>query len=373
MKILFTGGGTGGHILPLVAVARELRKLAQDAKLELFYMGPHDNFNNLLLAQEGIEVRKVFAGKVRRYFGPLAILQNVLDVFIKIPFGFLQALFKLLFIGPDLVFSKGGYGALPTTLASWLLRIPLFLHESDSIPGKANQIASVFAVKIFTSFPHTQSLSLKKTILVGNPIRKAILEGSKQEAKELFRLQGQKPLALMLGGSQGAQRINDAVLAILNQMIEDFEVIHQTGEKNFPQVSAEAKAVLKPGNEKYYHAYPFLKEPELRHAFAAADIIVARAGSGSIFEIAALGKPSILVPLPGAAQNHQAQNSYEYQKSGACAVLEESNLTPHFFLEKMKYIVSNPKEMQVMSQAALAFAKPEAANTIAQYLLEYLK
>ncbi len=373
MKILFTGGGTGGHILPLVAVARELQKTAQKDQLKLFYLGPHDNFNELLLAQEGIRVKNAMAGKVRRYFGPLALLQNLLDVFFKIPFGFLQAFLKLAFIGPDLILSKGGYGALPTTLAAWVLRIPVFLHESDSIPGKANQIASMFALKIFTSFPRMLSLSPKKTILVGNPIRTALLEGSKEEAKTVFNLQEGKPVVLVLGGSQGAQKINDAVLSILNQLTENFEVIHQTGEHNFPQVFSEAKAVLTQGNEKYYHAFAFLKEPELRHAFAAADIIVARAGSGSIFEIAALGKPSILVPLSSAAQNHQARNSYEYQKSGACAVLEEANLTPHFFLEKLKYLASSPKEMQTMSQAALNFAKPEAASTIAQYLLEYLK
>lgn len=371
MKILFTGGGTGGHIVPLIAVIRELRKIHGGAHLQLFYMGPRDNFNELLFSQEGIRISNVMAGKVRRYFGPLAILQNIIDIFFRMPIGFIQAFFKLLFIRPDAIFSKGGYGALPATIAGWLLWIPIFLHESDQVPGKANKIAATFARKVFIAFPHTP-FSPSKTLLTGNPVRREILDGSKQEAMQIFRLKGDKPVLLIIGGSQGAQKINDVVLAILNDMLTSFEVIHQTGEKNFQEVSSEAKTFISQENTPYYHPAPFLKEPELRHAYAACDFIIARAGSGTIFETAALGKPSILIPLLGAAQNHQVQNAYAYQKTGACIVLEESNLTPHFFLEKLKATLGNQKELDAMSQAALSFAKPEAAKTIAQYLLEYL-
>lgn len=370
MKILFTGGGTGGHILPLVAVIRELRKLQKG--IGFFYMGPEDDFKEMLLSQEQIKILRVIAGKIRRYTNPIAILQNFFDIVFKIPFGFLEAFWKIFFLAPDVIFSKGGYGAIPATIAGWLLRVPIFLHESDSFPGKTNQIAGHFAVKIFTSFPQTRHFPLKKIILVGNPVRTELLVGSKQEAIEIFKLKGGKPLILILGGSQGAQKINDVVLTILNELIQNFEIIHQTGEKNFKQVQAEARAVLAPGNEQYYHAAPFLKEPELRHAYAATDLIVARAGSGTIFEVAALGKPSILVPLLGSAQNHQSQNAYAYESTKACAVLEEPNLTPHFFLEKLKHVLSTPQELSLMSQAALAFARPDAAKTIARYLVAYL-
>ena len=373
MKILFTGGGTGGHIVPILAIARELRKIYEGADLGLFYIGPKDDFNELLFAQEGIHMFEILAGKVRRYGGFQTIFQNMFDIFFKTPIGIIQAFLKVFFLAPDVILSKGGYGAIPAVVASWLLHVPVFLHESDSVPGLANRIAATFSLKIFVSFPHTQKFPIQKTILTGNPIRKEILTGSKQEAARLFHLAGDRPLVFILGGSQGAQKINDLVLLLLNDTLNDFEIIHQTGEKNFEQVRAEAKTVADPSKETYYHPTPFLKETELRHAYAACNFIVNRAGSGSIFEIAALGKPSILIPLAGAAQNHQVENAYAYAKNGAAIILEEANLTPHFFLEKLKSLFANPQELANMSRSALAFAKPEAAHFIAQYLIEYLK
>ena len=370
MKILFTGGGTGGHILPIIAVARELRKQTDSKNLEFLYMGPKDDFAEILLTQEGIKVYHTLAGKVRRYGGFKTLLPNLFDTFIKTPLGISQALFRLFLLSPDLIFSKGGYGALPVTIAGWILQVPIFLHESDMIPGLSNRIGGAFASQIFVSFPHTSFFSAKKMVQVGNTIRKEILIGSKQEARELLKLQGDKPIILFMGGSQGAQRINDMLLVVLDEMLKDFEIIHQAGDKNFSQASQEAKVVVSKEHSPYYHVVSFFKEPELRHVYAATDFIVSRAGSGSIFEIAALGKPSILIPLPEAAQNHQIQNAYEYANTGAAIVLEESNLTPHFFLEKLKYLLSSPSELTKMSQAALQFAKPEAATTIAQHLIE---
>ncbi|MBI2642232.1 MAG: undecaprenyldiphospho-muramoylpentapeptide beta-N-acetylglucosaminyltransferase [Candidatus Wildermuthbacteria bacterium] len=369
-KILFTGGGTGGHIVPLIAVMRELQRL--NSSLQLFYMGPKDEFGDMLLSQEGIQVLHTLAGKIRRYGGVKAILQTFVDMFFKLPLGFFQAFWKLFFLAPDLVMSKGGYGSLPATFAGWFLGIPIFLHESDSVPGLANRVAAKFSVGIFTSFPHTERFPKQKTLLMGNPVRKEVLEGSKEDAKRFFQLQGGKPLVFIMGGSQGAQRINEMLLVILEEALKTFEIIHQTGEKNFAEMQKETKAVLSEENGKYYHPVPFLKETELRDAYAIADLIIARAGSGSIFEIAAIGKPAILIPLPESAQNHQVKNAYEYAKTGAAAVLEEANLTPHFFLEKVKNLLQNPKELEQMSLAARNFAKPDSAKTIARYLIEYL-
>lgn len=370
MKILFTGGGTAGHILPIIAVARELRKQTGPKNMEFLYMGPRDDFAEILLTQEGIKVYHTLAGKVRRYGGLKTLFPNFVDMLVKTPLGISQALFRVFLLAPDLIFSKGGYGALPATIAAWLLQVPVFLHESDTVPGLANRIGGTFAFQVFVSFPRTSFFSAKKMVQIGNPIRKEILIGSKQEAREILKLQGDKPVILFMGGSQGAQRINDMLLVVLDEMLKDFEIIHQAGDKNFTQASQEAKVVISKERSPYYHAVPFLKEPELRHVYAATDFIVSRAGSGSIFEIAALGKPSILIPLPEAAQNHQIQNAYEYANTGAAIVLEEANLTPHFFLEKLRYLVSTPSELAKMSQAALQFAKPDAATTIAKYLIE---
>ncbi len=374
MKILFTGGGTGGHILPIIAVARELRKQQDSPEiaggLQFLYMGPKDDFAEILLSQEGIKVYHALAGKVRRYGGIKTLFPNLLDTLVKTPLGILQALLRMFMLSPDLIFSKGGYGSLPATIAGWLLQVPIILHESDTIPGLSNRIGGFFASQIFVAFNRTSFFSAKKMVVVGNPIRKGVLIGAKEEAQVLLHLKGGKPIILFLGGSQGAQRINDMLLVILQEALKDFEIVHQTGEKNFIQVRKEAGAVVSKELLAYYHAVPFLKEQELRHVYAATAFIVSRAGSGSIFEIAALGKPSILIPLPEAAQNHQIQNAYEYANTGAAIVLEESNLTPHFFLEKLRYLVSNPQELAKMSQAALKFAKPEAATTIAKYLIE---
>ncbi len=413
MKILFTGGGTGGHIVPIIAITREIRRtypaplknkddgVYQKEDPQFFYIGPKDEFGSVLLSQEGIKVKQVLAGKIRRYHDWKSFFQNLLDVCFKIPLGILQSFFYIFFLSPDLIFSKGGFGSIPGVIAGKLLLVPIFLHESDIAPGMASKFVSRFALEVFVSFPRTEYFPLKKMVLVGNPIRREVLEGSKEEAKNFFKLSPDKPVILILGGSQGAQRINDEILEILSELLKSFEVIHQCGENNFAQVKAEAKVMIgspsrvtakgeeenlfsSPSQtlpdkswenkelEKFYHLFPFLKEPELRQALAAADLILSRAGSGSIFEIAAAGKPAILIPLPEAAQNHQVKNAYAYQESGACIVIEEANFTSHFFLERLKSLFSGQKELEKMQKAAREFAKPKAAKMLAEYIVSYL-
>lgn len=372
MKIVFTGGGTGGHIFPIIAVVRELRKISADKKLEIYYIGPKDEFGEIFLRQEGVKVKNILAGKIRRYLNLVSIFQNFFDLFFKIPFGILQSFFWLLFKSPDLIFSKGGFGSFPVVFSGWILGIPIFLHESDISPGLANRILSKFALKIFVSFPKTEYFPLKKIFLVGNPIRREILEGSKEKAKKIFQISEEKPVILILGGSQGAQRINEKVLEILPEFLKDFEILHQCGDKNYKEVKLTVEGILKEDLKKNYHLFTFLKEDQLREAYAISDLIVSRAGSGSIFEIAATGKPSILIPLPEAAQNHQIKNAYAFAQTGAAIVIEESNLTPRFFLERIRFLLQNQKEIEKMSKAAKEFAKPLAARIIANYILEYL-
>jgi UDP-N-acetylglucosamine--N-acetylmuramyl-(pentapeptide) pyrophosphoryl-undecaprenol N-acetylglucosamine transferase len=372
MKILFTGGGTAGHILPIIAIAREIKRIYPEPDLRLYYLGPRDDFSQTLLFQEKINVKYILAGKIRRYFDWKALLQNLIDVLFKIPIGILQAFFYIFFLAPDLIFSKGGFGSLPAVIAGWCLKVPIFLHESDTSPGLVNRFLNKLALEVFTSFLKTAHLNPSKIILVGNPIRREILEGSKEKAQKLFKLSRTKPVILILGGSQGAQRINDKILEILPELLKNFEIIHQTGEKNFDQVKAESKAILPEELFSIYHPFPFLKEEELQLAYAACDLVVSRAGSGSIFEIAAVGKPSILIPLPEAAQNHQLKNAYAYGEKGATIVLEEANFTPHFFLEKLKYLLSQPEELKKMEKSAKEFSKPLAAKIIADYLVEFL-
>lgn len=371
-KILFTGGGSAGHIFPIVAIVRELRKMGFEAKF--FYCGPRDDFASIILSQEDIKIKWVLAGKIRRYFGWKSVLQNIVDVMLRTPLGFIQAFFHVFALAPDFIFSKGGYGSLSTVLAGAILQTPIMLHESDAAPGLANRFMSKFTHKVFVAFPvaQTEYFSQEKMISVGNPLRTELLAGDKEKAKEYFNLVGGKPLILVLGGSQGAQAINDLMLAILPEILNDFEIIHQTGGKNLEQVKAEAKVVVGQELLKYYHPVGFLKEIELRDAFEECDFVVSRGGSGTIFEIAASRKPSILIPLPLSAQDHQLKNAYAYAQHRAAVVMEEANLTPRFFIEKIKYLFANPDELKKMSQTAQEFARPEAAKTVAQYIIDSL-
>lgn len=368
MKILFTGGGTGGHVFPLIAIIREIRKIYPRKDLQFFYIGPNDEFGSISLSQEDVLIKTISSGKIRRYFS----WQNIIDIIFKIPWSFVQAFFLLAKIEPNIVFSKGGSGSLPVTFCSRLFKIPVFLHESDITPGSSNRLASKWARKTFISFPKTEYFDLSKAVLVGNPIRLELLDGTKDKAKELFDLSLEKPVFLFLGGSQGAEFINDFVLRALNMLLAEFEIIHVTGNANFKEVQVESQVIIDKNLVQYYHPVPFLDEEKLKNAYKAASLVISRAGSGSIFEIAAMGLPSILVPLPGAAGNHQAKNAYAYADTGAAIVMEQDNLTKNFFLENVHHLFSNPKKVEEMQEAALRFSKPQAAKVIARMVLEFL-
>jgi|SRR3989344_1870223 len=371
IKILFTGGGTGGHLFPIIAIAREITRLLDRRDATLYYVGPNDKIGFLLMSQENLKTYGIVSGKLRRYFS----FKNVADIAFNIPLGFLQSFFLLLFIRPQLVFSKGGSGSLVVTLCAGILRIPVFLHESDMSPGLSNRIAYGFAKKVFTSFAKTEYFDLTKTILVGNPIKKELMEGSYESAKEIFRLSFKKPVLLFWGGSQGAEPVNDVILNMLRKLLAHYEIIHVCGKKNYQEVEAQSEVMLAKDKdlEAYYHLYGFLDEVQLKHALKVASLIISRGGSGSIFEMAAVGKPCIIIPLPSAAHNHQSKNAYQYTKSGAAIIIEQENFNPNFFIAKLDYLFSHPEELQAMKNSALRFARPLAARTIAREILEYLR
>ncbi len=371
-KIVFTGGGTGGHVFPLVAVIRSLKKqFSESERLEMYYIAPKDNIPDFNFTQEGLKTKYIFAGKLRRYIDPVSIIKNVIDI-IKVPIGVIQSILHLLVISPDMVFSKGGYGSVPVTLAASLMRIPVILHESDAAPGLANKIVSGFATEVFVSFNDTIGANPGKKFVVGNPIRKEAMKGSSEKAVTRFKLTKGKPVLLIMGGSQGSERINDTILAILTQLLESFEVIHQCGRENIVRIKEETETFLPENLKKYYHPYSFFDEGQLRDAYKVADLVISRAGAGTIFEILANEKPSILIPLPEAAQDHQAENAYRVASMGAAIVMEEKNLTPHFFLEKVKSLFLAPSELREMKKHASYFAKPDAARVLAAYIREFL-
>jgi len=373
MKVVFTGGGTGGHVFPIIAIVREMKKKVSSST-ELIYIGPRDDYSKDTLSKEGIKTNFILSGKLRRYFSIPDFFSSLIDIFFKIPVGIIQALSLIFFLAPDLIFSKGGYGSIPVVIAGWLLGVPVFLHESDIVPGLANKILSKFSSEIFVSFPvkETEYFPLRKMVQVGNPIREELLGGSADKAREIFKLKKESPVILVLGGSQGSQRINELMMEILPELLTKFEIIHQTGAKDFPKIQKEVSAFIPESVRGNYHPFAFLQEEELKHAYGAADCVISRAGSGTIFEVAALKKPSVLIPLPESAQNHQVKNAYAYARYNACLVLEEGNLSPHFFLEKLNNLFLY-NYLQEMKLGAEKFAKPKAADVIARYLLEFLE
>lgn len=374
LRILLTGGGTGGHITPLIAVAQELQTIAHEVmrEVDLYYIGAPGPYRGALEALH-INVRAIASSKIRRYFA----LQNAVDA-IKFPISILQALWSMLWIMPDVVFSKGGPGAFSVVLAARFYRIPVIIHESDAIPGLTNRLSSKFAQKIILSFTRAEEyFNNKNTVTIGNPIRPDVLNAgiTQENAKKLFGFSPEKQLILITGGSQGAMSINNCVIDFAPHIIPSIQILHQTGMNNFEGVSQEMKVALKDRPEedrKSYKAVPYLQN-DLKDAYTAADLVIGRAGSATIFELAAYGKPSILIPLPApqAAHDHQVANAYEYAQGGASTVIEETNLQPNLVITQIKKILETPGQKESMAERAHAFAKPDAARRIAEEIIRY--
>ncbi|KKR10430.1 MAG: hypothetical protein UT37_C0002G0039 [Parcubacteria group bacterium GW2011_GWA2_39_18] len=379
MRIVLTGGGSGGHLFPLLAVAEKLKqKLSTgsptefSSQAEIYYVGPAIENQDILndFQQNGIFCRFILAGKVRRYFS----WQNFTDPF-KTLAGFFQTFWMMFRIMPDAVFSKGGFGAISVCVISKIFFIPLIIHESDSVPGLSNKICKFFATKVGTAFPQAlQYFPAKKTAVVGNPVREKILMGSKESAGHLFNFAVvANPVILVLGGSQGAESINDLIFAALPDLLKKYETIHQTGFNQFDELQQELKVEISDELKKSYHMFPFLNLEQISSAYAACSLIVSRAGAGSMFEIASLGKPSIIIPLPDSASDHQRENAYAYASTGATVVLEQQNLTHHMLIENIDRIVKNPQVYQKMVEATKQFFTPNSAEVIAEAMIELAK
>lgn len=365
MRIVLTGGGTAGHITPLIAVAEKLKtKLGHE--VEFLYIGSGADMEKNIMSEAGIPAKHVMSGKMRRYFS----IQNFIDYF-KLPIGIIQSLWMLLSFMPDVVFSKGGYVAVPVVLAARIYRIPVFIHESDSVPGRANRFLSKFANRIAVAYPSAEVyFPREKTALVGNPIRFQLMEGDPIMMRRELRFTDVKKTILVLGGSQGSKAINEALIKILPDLLKKYQIIHQTGKDNFEKISKDAAYLgIKIGHEGYF-ATPFMNANQLRDSFALADMVISRAGATFITEIAANGKPAILIPIAESANDHQRMNAYALAKIGAAVVLEEPNLGEHIFMQKIDEILGNEELSNVMAQKIKTFYHPNASEVIANSLVE---
>ncbi len=368
MKIIFTGGGTGGHFYPIIAVAGEIRNIVKEQRLlepKFYYIAPTP-FDKRALFENDIKFKKSPAGKMRRYFS----IWNFIDYF-KTGWGVIKTIFQIFTIYPDVVFSKGGYASFPTVIAAKFFRIPIIIHESDAVPGRANLWAGKFARKIAVSFPEAEKYFDKtKTAYTGNPVRKEVFTVAGGGAHEYLKLEKDIPTILILGGSQGAKKINDTVMEALPKLIGKYQIIHQVGKKNLEDIKSTARIILEDTEFGHrYKAFGFLNTLAMRMSAGAANLVISRGGASAIFEIAAWGLPSIIIPITDSNGDHQRKNSFSYARARAGIVMEEKNLTPNLLISEISRIISDKILQKNMRNGAQNFAKPNAARKIAEAII----
>lgn len=372
MTIAFTGGGTGGHFYPIIAISEALGDLVREKHLiepRLYYLAPN-SFDKKALFANGIAYIYIPAGKMRRYFS----LLNISDSFVTF-FGTISALVTLYRLYPDVVVSKGGYGSVPTVLAARILRIPIIIHESDAKPGRANLLAAKFATKIAISFESAAAFFPEKVrakiARTGIPIRKALMRIEPEGAQQYLGLEKNVPTILILGGSQGAVKINEVVLSALPDLVSSANIIHQTGQANFKNVESVSQVILTNSkNANRYHPVNYLTEISLQRAAGIANLIISRAGANSIAEIGLWKKPAILIPIPESVSHDQRTNAYSYARTGAAIVLEEGNLTPHVLVSEVRRILGDATLAKRMGTSAAGFTDPDAARILANEILQ---
>lgn len=326
-KIVLTGGGTAGHVTPNLALLPFLK----DEGWEVIYIGSDKGIERSLIEAEEIPYYSIPTGKLRRYLSK----ENFSDMF-RVVKGVTEAKKLIKELRPDLVFSKGGFVAVPVVLGAKANNVPVIIHESDITPGLANKIAMPWAKIICTTFPETlQHISKKKGVHTGSPIRKELFQGKRERGLEKCGFDGSKPILLMMGGSLGAVKLNQCLREKLPDVVKKFDVIHLCGKGNL------AKDLL---NQKGYKQFEYVSA-DLADLFAATDLIVSRAGSNSICEFLALKKPHLLIPLSKkASRGDQILNADSFAKQGFARVLPEEEMTAESLYENINTLYENRKK-----------------------------
>lgn len=372
MRIVLAGGGSGGHFYPLVAVAESIAEICREKTLlepELFYVGP-EPFDSTALLENDIIYQPSAAGKIRRY----PSLLNVLSLFSTL-WGVIRATGQMYRLYPDVVFSTGGFAAFPTLYAARLLQIPVVIYDADAKPGRVSLWSAKFARWIGVAHPEAAAAFPEKyrhkIARVGHPIRNAIESPAHEGGHTFLKLEASIPTVMIMGGSQGAQAINGCVIDALPELVQSYNVVHQTGAANLDEVSKIASVVLKDSRyAERYRPFGLLNTLAIRMTAGIASVIVARAGSGTIFEIASWGIPAILVPIPEDISHDQTENAFSYARAGGCIVIEQRNLTPHVLAAEIARILADAGLRESMRQAAQGYARPQAAKKVAKILLD---
>lgn len=376
MRIVLSGGGTGGHLMPVLALSQALRSQAKQS--EIFFIGTGDETERALVEAAGLKYYAVPSGKFRRYGRGLlneltdfkTIRANFRDVG-NILKGRQRALVLLKKIQPDVVFTKGSQPSIPVGFAATKLGIPLVIHESDTIMGLANKILAKKATAIATGLPiksFTNVSTQARIVHTGNPVRDDITRGTAAAANKFFGLNPKRPLVLVIGGSNGAHPVNTALWEALPELLPAVQVIHQTGKNDADQAES-IKGYLEPAEQAAYHPLAFIG-PELADAYARADIVISRCGANSLAELAILRKPSILVPWPGAAHDHQLANAVFFHRRGAARVIEQSDLSAKMLTRSVLKLMKHHDEQHKLSEAIGRLAEREAAQKLAKLVLK---
>ncbi len=356
--IAVAGGGTGGHIIPAVAVIDELRKNWNGS---VVWISSKYEIDDMLINSLNLKRYKIFSGKLRRYFS----LYNLIDMF-RIIIGIIQSVFILAKVKPLLLFSKGGFVSVPPVLASAMLKIPVITHESDINPGLATRINSVFAEKILVSFKETEGFMPKryrdKIIVTGNPVREGIDRGDAEKGKKIVGCPRGKKMILILGGSQGAAGINNLIMEILKELTERYFVVHQTG-----------KNATKSVEFSNYRSFSFI-DSEMPHLLAAADLIISRAGANALWEFSVCSKAVILIPLPrSGSRGDQLLNAEYLARHDAAVVLDQEKTTGSELLETIENLFNNNERLKELGSNLNRLLPGNASKAITRILLERLK
>lgn len=371
MKIVLTGGGTGGHFYPLIAVAEALEELCVEKKLvepQLFYFGPTP-FDATAIAEHDIEHVLVGASSVRKDGRPSPF------GFIGAFFGAIRAFPKVFSVYPDVVFSTGGYAAFPTLFAAKILKIPVVIYDADTKPGRVSLWSAKFARWIAVAHPDAARAFPEKVrarmARTGHPIRTEIENPAREGGHEFLKLDPSVPTIFIMGGSQGARSINEAVLDALPALLEKYNVVHQTGTNNLKEVSGIASVSLHDNRfQERYRSFGLLNALALKMAAGISSVVLSRAGSGSIFEIASWQIPAILVPIPLDVSHDQTENAFSYARAGGCIVIEQRNLTPHLLIAEIDRLMNDQTARDSMKAAAKEYSRPQAGKKVAEILLE---
>ena len=349
MRLIVTGGGTGGHLFPALAVATEIRQRYPYG--EVMFIGTSRQIDNQVLSEQDFQ-REVITFSGIKGLG----LGGLLHAATRLPIGLFQSISILRRFQPDLVFGVGGYVTVPVLMAAKMFRVPICIHEQNSVPGLANRVGGRLARKICISLPCKPPFAEKKTVMTGNPVRREILAAAGQKK----RWNGGVCTLLVLGGSQGARRVNELVVDAVTQLHVKgvpLRVIHQTGPADETRVRAVYKRM---GIQAQVSA--FFKD--MAKAYVLADLVVSRAGATTLAELAVMGLPAILIPYPHAADDHQAINARHYADGGGAVMVREEKVSGNRLASMIGGLIADPKNVQIKAMAMRSLARPNATQKI---------